>query len=167
MKLVVWVVVIVIHLFLSMISGFWLVWFTRLPGTIAHEACHWLVAWVLGANPSNFNLVPAHTATGYLLGSVTFSASWWNVAPIAIAPLILFPVIVTGVTLVSRLSVLKALAGCYVLATFLPAAIPSSVDLGLALRALGSWPLGLLLGIAVYFSLRLWYNVFTVSNGDR
>ncbi len=61
-----------------------------LPGTVAHEICHFCVGLVTGAAPSSLSIVPRRTARGWDLGSVTLMrVRWYNAAPSALAPLVL------------------------------------------------------------------------------
>lgn len=71
--------------------GMWAYCVATLPGTIAHELAHYLVALVLGARPSPPSIIPERTKTGWRLGSVHFSAGIVRAVPIALAPLALAP----------------------------------------------------------------------------
>lgn len=66
-----------------------LVGFLLLPGTVAHELAHWVVAVVLWADPGPPHLIPYRQADGaWVLGHVNVShLRWWNAAPVALAPL--------------------------------------------------------------------------------
>lgn len=102
-----------------------------LPGTLAHELAHYLVAWMLGARPRLPDLRPQRTATGWRLGAVAFAASWWRAGPIALAPLAPLSLEWT------RRAVAPAhgaafVAHAWVAATLLAAALPSRADLRIA-----------------------------------
>jgi hypothetical protein len=60
-----------------------------LPATILHEFAHWLVGFVLAAQPVNFNFWPKRvSASSWRLGSVGFAhLRWWNGGAVALAPL--------------------------------------------------------------------------------
>lgn len=104
-----------------------------LPGTLAHELAHYLVALVLAARPRLPDLRPQRTATGWRLGSVAFAAPWWRAGPIALAPLALAPLALEW----TRRLVAPASGGAFLLqawiaATLLAAALPSRADLRIA-----------------------------------
>lgn len=62
------------------------------PGTVLHELAHWLVALLLGGQPTSLSVVPARSERGWRLGSVGIRrARWFNALPIALAPLLLAP----------------------------------------------------------------------------
>jgi hypothetical protein len=63
-----------------------------LPGTFAHEASHFLIAFILGAHPSFPSLTPTKTVSGWQLGSVTCRPSLLKRIPIALAPIMLAPI---------------------------------------------------------------------------
>lgn len=66
-----------------------------LPGTILHELAHFIVGLVTFARPSSFSVIPTRTATGWMLGAVSIgNARWFNGALVALAPLILIPVVI-------------------------------------------------------------------------
>ena len=71
--------------------GMWAYSLVTLIGTVGHELAHFLVALVLGANPSFPNIIPERTKTGWRLGSVVFRAGFVRAVPIALAPLLLAP----------------------------------------------------------------------------
>ena len=89
-------------LHLGLVLGFWvlfqvlprwlplraaLLW----PGTVAHELAHWVVGWALFARPCSLSVLPQSAPGGrFVLGSVGFKrARWWNLLPIAVAPLVI------------------------------------------------------------------------------
>lgn len=122
--------------------GLWPYALFALPGTLAHELAHWTVAKLLLARPQMPRLWPQRCATGWRLGAVQFVPAWWRTAPIALAPLLLFPV-----ALLWMAGPLADAAGAWLAAhawiagTLANAALPSRADLrlagpGLALPAL-------------------------------
>jgi hypothetical protein len=60
-----------------------------LPATILHEFAHWLIGFILGAQPVNFNFWPKRvSASSWRLGYVGFAhLRWWNGGAVALAPL--------------------------------------------------------------------------------
>lgn len=65
-----------------------------LPGTVAHELAHWCVAIVTNGKPQVPNFFLKRTRDGALLGQVSFkNPRWYNVAFIALAPLLLLPLV--------------------------------------------------------------------------
>ena len=63
-----------------------------LPATVAHEAAHFLLGVVFGAQPVGFSIWPRRVpgTNRYILGHVSFAdLSWWKKLPVAIAPLLL------------------------------------------------------------------------------
>lgn len=65
--------------------------FLRLPSTLAHELCHWLVAMLTASSPSFPNLLPKKDPEQgvWVLGSVGFVPSTWTAAFVALAPVLL------------------------------------------------------------------------------
>lgn len=117
--------------------GMWPYALLALPGTIAHEFAHWLVALVLGARPRFPALLPQRTPHGWRLGSVTFRAGMFRAVPIVLAPLLLFPLAWwwTLAFVAPADWPLRALHA-WLAATFLSASLPSSADWRIALPAL-------------------------------
>lgn len=64
------------------------------PSTVIHELSHFLVGYVLGADPVGLSVFPEKRTPGesWQLGSVTFTRlTWWSKLPVGIAPLLLLP----------------------------------------------------------------------------
>lgn len=119
--------------------GMWAYCLLVLPGTLAHELSHYVVALTLRARPSLPSLVPLRTASGWRLGAVAFHAGPLRAMPIAIAPLALGPL-----SLLWASSTLphSPVDGAYLLhawgaATSFGASLPSREDWRLAGPALG------------------------------
>jgi hypothetical protein len=121
----------------SRYAGMWIYALMALPGTVAHELAHFIVAWILGAQPSFPALVPTRTQHGWQLGSVAFRVGHVRAVPIALAPLVLAPLalwwagwFLHGATL--------PLYGLHIwmIAALLTASLPSKTDVKLALPAL-------------------------------
>ncbi|GAB1596880.1 hypothetical protein [Lysobacter claricitrinus] len=113
--------------------GLWLYAAFALPGTLAHELAHYVVALALGAQPRLPRLWPERTGTGWRLGAVAFRATWWRAGPIALAPLLLLPGALAWVVmfLADARGVAIALHA-WVAGTLLGAALPSRADLRIA-----------------------------------
>ncbi|AXK72795.1 hypothetical protein DWG18_11240 [Lysobacter sp. TY2-98] len=113
--------------------GLWLYAAFALPGTLAHELAHYIVALLLAARPQVPRLWPERTPTGWRLGSVAFRAPWWRAGPIALAPLLLLPGAVAWIVMFladargAWIAVHAWIAG-----TLFGAAMPSRADVRIA-----------------------------------
>jgi hypothetical protein len=117
--------------------GLWTYAAVALPGTLAHELAHYVVALLLAADPRLPRLWPQHVEHGWRLGSVAFRAPWWRAGPIALAPLLLMPASLAWV----MAFVVDARGGwlalhAWIAGTLLSAALPSRTDLRIAARFL-------------------------------
>jgi hypothetical protein len=130
------VLVVVFYAFLRAARrSMWRIALLALPGTIAHELMHLVVGLVLQAKPRAFSIWPRRNSNGWTLGSVAFgNISLLNGAFVTFAPLVLLPV--AWLCLVHVLMPLWVenrwgwwLAGGYLAATALFAALPSFQDL--------------------------------------
>jgi hypothetical protein len=113
--------------------GLWPYAAFALPGTVAHELAHFVVALVLAGDPRLPRLWPQRTEHGWRLGSVTFRAPWWRAGPIALAPLLLMPASLAWLLAF----VVDARGGwlalhAWIAGTLLSAALPSRADLRIA-----------------------------------
>ena len=126
-------------------GSFWLLSLLALPGTLCHEAAHWLLGKLLNGRPVRFTVVPRREGRGYVLGAVAFAnLRWYNAFFIGLAPLLLLP-LAWGI-LRWRLGGHPTLgwpeaALVFLLANLVFAAVPSGQDLRIAGRS----PLGWLL----------------------
>jgi len=136
-------------------AGMWIYALTALPGTVAHELAHFVVAFVLGAQPALPSLMPVRTQRGWQLGSVAFRVGHARALPIAMAPLVLAPVALwwAAVLLHPALPPLYFLHAWIVAALF-TASLPSTTDFKLALPALGVLALLALIAAVAWFVLR-------------
>ena len=117
--------------------GMWPYAMLALPGTIAHEFAHYLVALVLRASPSFPTLLPQSTAHGWRLGSVTFRAGFVRALPIALAPTVLLPLALWWMaTFMAPTTGGVHYLHAWVAAALVSASLPSSADFKLALPAL-------------------------------
>lgn len=109
------------------------------PGVVLHEIAHWLVALVLGGNPSTPALMPIRSADGsWELGSVSFVSGRGRTAWVGLAPVLLA---CPAAYLLFRDGNLFTFIWSSVIAGYLLwASLPSSQDLAVALTD----PVGLL-----------------------
>jgi len=117
--------------------GMWPYALIALPGTVAHELAHFLVAAVLAAKPSFPSLIPQRTEHGWRLGSVAFRAGLLRSVPIALAPLALLPLALfwAAAFLPSATWPLYGLHA-WLVGALVSASLPSSADFRIALPAL-------------------------------
>lgn len=108
-----------------------------LPGTLAHESAHWIVAAATGARPRGLRLWPERGTDGWRLGSVAFQPAWWRTGPIALAPLLLLPAALAWTVACVAPARGPAFAlHAWIAGTLLTASLPSRADLRLAAPAL-------------------------------
>lgn len=124
-------------------TGLFVRFFLGLPGTLAHELAHFMVAFFLRANPRSLRLFPTRDEQGnYTLGSVLFEARSFSAGWVALAPLYVLPVLMGLLLHWARAQtyLIQVLCG-YVLACLAVSALPSSADWRIARQ----YPLGTLL----------------------
>jgi hypothetical protein len=118
-------------------AGTWIYAIIALPGTFAHELAHFVVALVLGAQPSFPSMIPTRTERGWRLGSVAFRVGHLRALPIALAPLLLAPLaLFWAVWFLHPASWPLYALHLWIVAALLTASLPSTTDLKLALPAL-------------------------------
>ncbi len=140
-----------------------------LPSTFLHELAHYLIALVLGGNPSRFSLWPTAQrcirADGreekvWTLGSVTFQKSPLATLPAALAPLLYLPVVWYLITApewsLPMTGGPETVAVDLTSYAMLAAAVPSYQDIKVALTDLKSLLLYGLLGYALW---RWWEEI--------
>jgi len=130
--------------------SFWLCALLALPGTLCHEACHWLVGALLNGQPARFSVLPRREGRGFVLGSVALrNLRWYNGFFIGLAPLLLLP-LAYGLLhwrLRSQATFGWSEVGfTFLLANLVFAALPSWADLRIAARSPVGWLL-LLVGL--------------------
>lgn len=136
----------------SSLLGMWAYALIALPGTLAHELAHFLVALVLAAKPSFPSLAPRRSEHGWRLGSVTFRAGLIRSVPIALAPIVLLPLaLFYGVTFLASAACPLSLLHAWIMAALLSACLPSRADFRIAIPAL---LLASLAAAAAWFLLR-------------
>ena len=116
--------------------GMWAFSLFSLPGTVAHELSHWLVAFVLGARPSFPGLIPKRERGGWTLGSVKVSPDILTRIPITLAPIALLPLGIWYAVAHSEAQGGWYLAHIWVASTVLYASLPSRQDWLVALPAI-------------------------------
>ena len=122
---------------LSSRIGVWAYALLALPGTLAHELAHYLVAALLLARPQFPSLIPQRTEHGWRLGSVAFRAGWLRSLPIALAPFALLPLSLWwAVTWMLPALGLMYFMQAWIVAALVSASLPSSADFRIALPAL-------------------------------
>ena len=132
-----------LHRRISQKGTFFLV-LSNMPVTIMHEMSHFIVALLVGGEPTGFSLWPKKEGNQWILGSVTARVTLLSAVPTALAPLLWLPV--GGLLLVERNALsgdsLEKLCGVYLAAYLCMAAcIPSWQDIKIVL----SHPMSLLL----------------------
>jgi hypothetical protein len=123
--------------------SFWLVSVLALPGTFAHELCHWLLGKVLNGRPVRFTVLPRREGRGFVLGAVAFAnLRWYNAFFIGLAPLLLVPgayaLFRWRLTAHPSLGWPEALMA-FLVANLLFGAVPSGQDLRIAARSPVGW----------------------------
>lgn len=110
------------------------------PGTMAHELAHYLVAIVTGGRPAPISLWPRREAGGWVMGSVSFCPNQFNGALVALAPLYLLPPLAWWcASQHTTASPLAAVVWGYLAAVLLYSAWPSSIDWKIAFRYPGTF----------------------------
>ncbi len=123
--------------------SFWLVSFLALPGTLCHEACHWVLGKLFNGDPQRFTVLPRREGRGFVLGSVALgNLRWYNAFFIGLAPLLLLP-LAYGL-LLWRLRSHPPLGWsevgiAFLLANLVFASVPSWQDLRIAARSPIGW----------------------------
>jgi hypothetical protein len=119
-----------------------------LIGTIAHEFMHWIIAFILGANPTFPNLIPEKTSIGWRLGSVSFTPGLIKNIPIAMAPFVLAPIgLWWAATYMHDAKGWWYLIHTWIAGTLLISSLPSSQDWKIAAQTL---IIGSLVGWAIF-----------------
>lgn len=121
-------------------SPFWRI-VLRLPSTLLHELCHWVVALVTVSSPGLPSIWPRRVAGGWILGHVQFRPRMFTCALVALAPLgLVAPVLIWALQLPSAGVLWRETLLVTGLSYLLMAGVPSSADLAIAAQD----PMGLL-----------------------
>lgn len=124
-------------------------WFALLPGVLAHELAHFLVALLARARPRPLSITPKRTARGWQLGAVVFEPKAISAGFIALAPMYVLTPIAGWLCLIGCCaSGLWGIGAGYLVVTLLWGAIPSRADWVIALR----YPLGTLIVLSAIVS---------------
>lgn len=126
----------------------------NLVGTAAHELCHLVVGFALGAHPCGVSLRPRKSLSGSVLGEVAFTRlNALNRFPTACAPLLLLLLaywLDRQFPLYSQMSLLGSAAHSTVMTLLLVNALPSPHDIKIAFssqRGALTW----LVAIGIFF----------------
>ncbi|WP_298128424.1 hypothetical protein [Ferrovum sp.] len=144
---------VLLFLFVLRFFNWWIVVsFIRLPGTVAHELCHYFVGLLLNARPTRIVLWPVRAGNRIVLGEVSFqNLTWYNAALTGMAPLLLAPAawsIISGPTGSGYHEVVMA----WFEAVLLVSALPSATDFRIAFRFTA--PPLLLVGLCLFWLAR-------------
>ena len=122
-----------------------------LPATCAHELAHLVIAACFVASPSNMSLEPKRVRGGWQHGSVSFHATQFNGAFIALAPLFLLPslAVAIGWWAQDTHAWWNRLCVGYVIGTLIIGAWPSREDWCIAARYPGGF-VALITGLIIY-----------------
>jgi hypothetical protein len=153
---VVWIFVALAIIRLSRYAGMWIYALVALPGTLAHELAHFIVALILFAHPRFPSLIPIRIENGgWRLGSVAFHADYARAMPIAMAPLVLAPLALwwTGNFLHTASWPLYGMH-VWLVAAMMTASVPSRVDFKLAMPALIALAVVSVIVVAIIWTYR-------------
>jgi len=129
----------------------WRLALLALPGTLAHEAAHYVVGALTGARPFGFTVWPRRQGQWVRLGAVSFrnmgllNGAWVALAPLALLPLAALAFTQVLLPLWEARQWLAWFAAAYVTGTFLHAALPSWQDLRCGARSIALYALVALL----------------------
>lgn len=117
--------------------GMWAYSLFVLPGTVAHELAHFVIAFLLRANPSFPNLLPKRDGMTWRLGSVQVVANLFTSIPIALAPFLLLPVgLWYAVAIMATATGWQHLIHVWIVSTIFIASFPSRQDWFVAMPAI-------------------------------
>jgi hypothetical protein len=125
-------------------------WIIAWPGTVMHELLHWTVGFISNGKPTNISLTPTPWPGGYALGYVEFAnVTWYNSAPIALAPLLALPVVYWFSFYIPPEITWGTALAVWALASSISQCLPSSQDISLIRKH----PWGLVFWIGVVYLL--------------
>lgn len=111
------------------------------PGTFMHELMHWVAAALTQGDPHGLSVIPTSSSLGHVL----VRPNWYNATMIALAPLLLAPLTLFVMVIAARSSVMKMLLFSYFAACCWAACIPSNQDFAIALSFPTSWLFGVIM----------------------
>ena len=128
-----------------------LYWFVTLPGTFLHELAHYVMALLLNGQPSGFSILPTwENGSMASLGHVLSVPTWYNAAPVSLAPLLLFPLTLFFVWRAAySTQATHTLAWLYFGVCAWSSCVPSSQDFSVA----WSYPLSFLFAFVLLFGV--------------
>lgn len=104
--------------------------FIRLPTVFLHELCHYAMAWLVGGRPEGLSLRQMTISGVRTDGHVRWrNSNRWNVAPVSLAPLLLWPLawwliqltvlteLAWGISTLLLFLAISAICGCWPSAT--------------------------------------------------
>jgi hypothetical protein len=125
-----------------------------LPGTVAHEVMHFLVAVFTNARPTSFSVLPRRSGFAWILGTVgCANIRWYNAVLVGFAPLLVLAVPVAVAAWRTRHGLHWNLDDIWIAVLLAPqflSCVPSSADLRMACR---SWPLILVAAMLIAWLL--------------
>lgn len=118
--------------------GMWPYALITLPGTVAHELAHYVVALLLRCRPQFPSIIPRKEGRTWRLGSVAFQASFFRSVPVALAPVALAPLslYLLATTLPGKHVDQSFLLQGWCITSMFCASLPSRQDWRLALPAI-------------------------------
>ena len=122
---------------LSRHAGMWIYALVALPGTALHEFSHFVVALVLGGQPSFPSLLPTKTDKAWRMGEVRFRPGYLRSMFVGMAPLLLAPLAWWwAVSLLAPSSLPMYALHAWIVGALVHACWPSKTDWKLAMPAL-------------------------------
>ena len=128
-------------------------WILSWPGTVVHEILHYVIGFVLGAQPTKISVWPEERDSGgQTMGYVNFAnIQWYNAMPTGLAPLLgVFVVLFIAGSVPKEFS-LMSVFWVWVMSSILSQVWPSQQDWKVAFSSMGG--LALYGGIVTMFLL--------------
>ena len=114
-------------------------WILSWPGTVVHELLHYVMGFVLFAQPTKISVLPEDRETsGQTMGYVNFAnIQWYNALPTGLAPLLGVFVVLFIAGLVPKEFSLAGVFWTWVMASILSQVWPSQQDWKVAFSSIG------------------------------
>lgn len=128
-----------------------------LLGTFFHELAHAIIAIITFAKLEKFDLIPRKSGNYFILGEVQVSnLTWFNTAPIALAPLLLLFTPLAGSSFIdiNEYTPLEQVALFVATSLITQSSFPSGQDY----KTLFSKPIGVIFWVAVIFFCYFFYQ---------